>query len=299
VRAPKRELYDQSSDPDAVKNLAPTATAVTDTIDGQLSTFLHKTSDVQTASAKLDSAQMEKLHALGYMTSEGGIAKSSTSNLIDPKDRIEIANRLGRDLMAMQEDRLDEAIADLRDMAVHGSDVPEVYLELGQALIHRKRYQEAIPFLRTAVEKSPDSSSPYYQLGVAYVNLQQYSDALQAMQAAVARNPNSAQYHLRVAFLENQLLNLPEAEKEYKKTLELDPEYYEAYLEYGRMLLLQGHADAALAQFERAARLRPDAAEPHTAMAEVYTELGQTAQANRERTRAQRLGGASPPEQAP
>ncbi len=289
VRAPKRELYEQTSDPGAVKNLASSAVAVADTLDAQLSSFLEKTSDAPKAAGKLDPAQMEKLRALGYMGSDMGNVKSGGAVLIDPKDKIEIANRLSRDLVDMEEDRFDEAIADLRDMADHQSDVPQVYLELGQALIHVKRYQEAIPFLRTAAAKAPDASSPYYQLGVAYVNLEQYRNALEAMQAAVTRNPSSPQCHLRVAYLENQLLNLPEAEKEYKKTIELDPDYFEAHLEYGKSLELQGRVDAALAEFAEAAKLRPDSPEPHTALAEVYTQIGEVTKANRERGLAQRL----------
>ena len=289
VRAPKRELYDQSTDPGAINNLASSAVAVTDTLDGQMSSFLEKTNDATKAAGKLDATQMEKLRALGYMGSDMGNSKGGAANLIDPKDRIEIANRLGRDLVDMEEDRFDEAIADLRDMANHQSDVPQVYLELGQALIHIKRYEEAIPFLRTAVEKSPEASEPYYHLGVAYVNLEQYRNALEAMQAAVKRNPNSPQYHLRVAYLENQLLNLPEAEREYKKALELDPEYFEAHLEYGKSLELQGRIDGALAEFAEAAKLRPESPEPHTSLAEMYAQIGEVAKANRERVLAQKL----------
>src|ERR1700692_1557125 len=44
VQAPKRELYDESSDPGTVKNLAPTAKAVADTLESQLSDFRQKTS---------------------------------------------------------------------------------------------------------------------------------------------------------------------------------------------------------------------------------------------------------------
>ena len=289
VRAPKRELYDQSSDPGAVQNVASSAVAVADTLDSQLSSFLEKTSDAPKGAGKLDPAQMEKLRALGYMGSDMGNTRSAGANLIDPKDRIEVANRLGRDLVDMEEDRFDQAIADLRDMADHQSDVPQVYLELGQALNHVKRYQEAIPFLRTAASKAPDASSPYYQLGVAYVNLEQYRNALEAMQAAVVRNPNSPQYHLRVAYLQNQLLNLPEAEKEYKKTLELDPEYFEAHLEYGKMLALAGRINAALAQLAEAEKLRPESPEPHASLAEIYAQIGEEAKANRERALAQRL----------
>ncbi len=60
VQAPKRELYDQSSDPDAVKSLTPAAKAVADTLESQLADFQQKTSSVRTEPTKLDPTQAEK-----------------------------------------------------------------------------------------------------------------------------------------------------------------------------------------------------------------------------------------------
>ena len=39
IRAPERELYNQTTDPDAAHNLAASAKAVTDTLAGQLDAF--------------------------------------------------------------------------------------------------------------------------------------------------------------------------------------------------------------------------------------------------------------------
>src|SRR5262249_6568763 len=44
IRAPDRELYDQSADPEASHNLAPTARAVADTLSFQLDQFRQKSS---------------------------------------------------------------------------------------------------------------------------------------------------------------------------------------------------------------------------------------------------------------
>jgi choline-sulfatase len=295
VRAPKRELYDQSSDPEAVKNQAASAPAVADTLDTQLSVFLQKTSGAPAKAVKLDPAQMEKLNALGYLASDSSTPKNSGRAAIDPKDQIQAANRVHRDLLAMQEDRDDQAIADLRDMAAHGSDISLVYFELGRALMKKGRYQEAVPFLRTAAGKDPDSQFPHYELGLVFAALEQFPDALREMQAAEARNPGSAQFHYIVACLQARLLHRPEAEKEFEKALELDPKYFDAYLVYGRLLLTEGHLDAALAKLTRAAQLRPESPEPHKSLAALYDQLGQPAKATREQNVVERLTGDSQP----
>src|SRR5713101_8636860 len=96
IQAPKRELYDQSSDPDSVKNLAPAAKAVADTLESQLASFQQKTSSVRTEPTKLDPTQAEKLRALGYLASDSAGANSSEKAAVDPKDKIEVANKFHR-----------------------------------------------------------------------------------------------------------------------------------------------------------------------------------------------------------
>jgi len=84
VQAPKKELYDQSSDPSALRNLAPDAKAVADTLDGQLSSFRKKTSGAEVAPTQLEPTQVEKLSALGYLSSVGGNASTRGKTPADP-----------------------------------------------------------------------------------------------------------------------------------------------------------------------------------------------------------------------
>jgi tetratricopeptide (TPR) repeat protein len=174
-------------------------------------------------------------------------------------------------------------------MAAHEPDMPIVNLELGQALMRQGRYREAVPVLRSAAEKEPTSPFPHYQLGLTLIQLEQFDAALQEMKAAAACTPNSAQYHFYVASLETRTLNLPEAKKEYEKAIELDPNYFDAYLNYGRVLLMEGHADEGLVKLAQAVKLRPQSPEAHTSLAEGYAQIGETAKANRERALAEHL----------
>ena len=289
VRAPHRELYDQSSDPLAAVNLSTSAGAVAETLDVQMTAFLEKTSQQKNGSLMLDPSQAQKLRALGYLASDKASPKSKGGVAIDPKDKIQVANRFHRDLVDMEEDRYDKAIADLRDLATQEPDMSMVDLELGQALARQGRQQEAMPFLRAAAEKDPTSPFPHYQLAVNFIVLEQFSAALQEMRAAEACAPNSAQYHFFVASLQARILNLPEAEKEYDEALKLDPNYFDAYLNYGRVLLMEEHPDAALSKLLQAEKLRPQSADVHTALAELYVQIGDVAKAQRERALLKRL----------
>lgn len=293
VQAPRRELYDQSSDPDADHNLAPAAKAVADTLDSQLADFRQKTSSVRTEPAKLDPTQAEKLRALGYLASDSAGTNSSEKAAIDPKDKIEIANKFHRSLVDIEEDRYDEAIAELREVVRLEPDIDSGYLQLGRALVHVRQYQEALPVLRTAAEKNPKSGMAHYELGLALIKTGQWEAALPEMQAAVVCNPNSAQLHFYAGAVHLRLKHIPEATAEFENSLKIEPDHFLANLKYGEMLFREGDAAAALPKLTRAAKVDPKSAEAHAFLADVYQQLGQPQNASRERAKAAQL--KSPP----
>jgi Flp pilus assembly protein TadD len=105
----------------------------------------------------------------------------------------------------------------------------------------------------------------------------------------VARSPNWAEARFSLATAYARLDRMPDAIKEYEKVIELRPNHYGAHLLLGRALALTGEPAAALPPLTKAAALQPGSAEPHTFLADAYVQLGRTADAERERARAQRL----------
>jgi predicted Zn-dependent protease len=294
VQAPKRELYDQSSDPDTRQNLAATSKAVADTLDGQLSDFRDKTSSAQTERAKLDPAQAESLRALGYLASDSNGPQDKTKPAIDPKDRITIANQFHRALINLEEDRYEEAIAQLQDVIRQEPDSSTGYLELGRALVHQQRYQDALPVLRTAAERTPDSGMAHYELALALIKTGQWEMALPEMQAAVVCTPNSAQMQFYLGAVHLRLKHLPEATAAFDKALEVDANHFLTNLKYGEMLLLEGKAADAVVKLNRAVKADAKSGEAHAALAHAYDALGQKQNAARERAKAEQLGSPNP-----
>ncbi|PYV87119.1 MAG: hypothetical protein DMG90_18950, partial [Acidobacteria bacterium] len=82
-----------------------------------------------------------------------------------------------------------------------------------------------------------------------------------------------------------------EATQEFETTLKLDPDHYKANLIYGHMLLLERKPMAALPKLQKAAKLQPDAGEPHLYLAQTYSLLGQEQNARREGALAERMRG--------
>ena len=299
VQAPKNELYDQSADPEAVKNLASSAKAVADTMDSQLLDFRRKTGSATVDRKQLDSTQEENLRALGYLGSTVDNSTSKEKAQVDPKDKIDYANRLHEALFDLEQGHHDEAVAKLHELVKqYESEAGPAYLDFGRALIHNGEYQEAVPILRNAIEKAPDSSLAHSELGIALIKQGQWDAALPEMQAAVDHQPTSAKFHFYLAGVHVRLNQFPEAAKEFEKALELEPDHFQANLTYGRLLLREGHLDAALPKLSRAAKLVPDSAEAHAFLAVAYEKLGQTQNASEERAKAARLKAQST-EEAP
>jgi choline-sulfatase len=291
VQAPKRELYDESSDLEASKNLAETSKAVADTLAAQLDEFRLKTRSRQTEPLKLDPVQTENLRALGYLATDSAETESGTGAAIDPKDRIEVAVRFHRALAEMGEDRYDEAIAELRAVVRMEPDMGSGYLELGRALLRNRQDEEALSILKVAAQKLPASGMAHYELGLLLVKGKQWEAALTEMQAAAVSSPGSALFHFDLAVLQTRLKHIPEASTEYEKALAIDPDYFEANLTYGKLLLLEAHPDAALAKLKTAVRVKPESSDAHRSLATAYHQLGQTKDENRELDKANELKG--------
>jgi arylsulfatase A-like enzyme/Flp pilus assembly protein TadD len=283
IQAPKRELYDQSSDPDAQHNLAVASSAVSDTVASGMREFVQKTSNASGVQAEIDPAQADRLRALGYLASDSKAAtESGNESGVDPKDKIEIANSLHQALIDTENDDYESAIPKLQKVIHEEPNTPAAYLELGRAWVHEKQYDKAIPILQKAVELTPDSAIAQYELGLAMVKTGQWEAAVPVFEAAVTHAPNSAEMHFYLGAVYARLKQLPEAAQEFDAALQLDPGHYQANLVYGHMLVLEHEPEAALPKLQQAAKLKPGSGEPHKYLMEAYSQLGQQAKARRE-----------------
>ncbi|HVO80538.1 MAG TPA: sulfatase-like hydrolase/transferase [Terriglobales bacterium] len=288
VQAPKRELYDQSTDPQADHNIEAASKAVADTLAAQLEGFREKTSSAGTGATNLDPEQAENLRALGYLPSTTTAASASDEGGPDPKDHIEIANLLTDALFDVQEERYEEAIPKLEKVLAQEPNTNLAYLELGRAYLRLQQPDKALPLLRKAAEKLPDDGSARYELGKALVETNNWAEAAPQFEAAIAKTPQSYALHFYLAVVYERTQRIPEAMKEFQTTIKLKPDHFRANLLLGRLYGMQGNGAAALPYLLQAAKIDPKSAEAHMFLANVYSELGQEANARRERDLVER-----------
>ena len=290
IQAPEQELYNQSSDPAEIHNLAGSSKAVADTLAAQLAEFRSKTSQTLVELAKPDPEKMQKLQALGYVGSDTSPAQGEKMLIgADPKTQIDIANILHDAMFDVEDGRYEEALPLLQRALVALPNMPVANMQYGIAQARLKHFDQAIPPLRKAVTAQPDNGMGHYELGLALFETGDWKGAAPEFEAAAARAPRWADAHFSLAAVYARIDRVPDAMAELDTTLSISPDHYRANLLRGRILSLQGNPLGALDNLEKAAKVQPDSREAHLFLADAYQELGRTLDAQRERTTAATL----------
>ena len=277
-------------------NLAATSNAVAETMAAQLREFRSKTSGVKKAGADLNPEQLEQLQALGYVTS--GFGKSAGGDKErgpDPKGKIQVANALHEALLAMEDDRYKDAIPKLEEVVKEEPEMPLANLELGRAWSDLEEYEKALPWLRKGATLNPESGRAHFELGVALSETNAWSEAIPELEAAVTRASGFDDAHFALATAYEHAGRIDDSEREYQAALRINPEHYKANLMFGRLLGMHGRPNDALPYLEKAVRLQPQLLDGHKFLANVYTELGEAENADRERAEAERLKEVTAP----
>ncbi|HKU26758.1 MAG TPA: sulfatase-like hydrolase/transferase [Candidatus Sulfotelmatobacter sp.] len=292
VRAPKRELYDESHDKDAAHNLAESSPAVTSTLLAQIDELHDKTAilaDKEGAQPQLTADQADNLSALGYVASTGAGQSADVLQGADPKDKVAISNILQKGMMAVEDGRFDDAVPLLKQVLADSPLVTAAQLQLGIALAKTKRYDEAIGALRKSLEQLPDSVQAQYELGLALFETGSWRDAVPYFESVAKKRPKWADAQFSLAAVYARTQRVPEAVDILHNVVESNPQHFRANLLLGRILTLQHHPSDALPYLKQAVSSEPQNFEPHAFLADALEQLGDAQTAGTERARAEAL----------
>ncbi len=297
IQAPRRELYDESTDPEAQRNLASTSSAVADTLASQTETYRQKTtSSRETARAALSPSAQASLGALGYMAS-GDYSKTPVDEGPDPKDKIEIANMILHAELMQQQD-MHGAIT-LLQQVVAKEPTLKLYSKLGDWMLLNNEFQSAIPVYRKALEMDPGAIPRRFRLAKCLMATQDFDAAIPELEKVVAAAPNALEAHSFLELAYARTNRVADAIKECRTVLQYDPENYGSYLILGQSQARSGDPQAGIATLKKAATLEPKGPMAHLWLADIYDQLGQKTDAARERAAAKHLGGVPRGSEAP
>jgi arylsulfatase A-like enzyme/Flp pilus assembly protein TadD len=289
IRAPERELYNETADPESAHNLAAGSKAVADTIAAQLDAFRARTSQTLVELAKPDAEQMQKLQALGYVSSDAGPARDDEKlGGTDPKSKIDVSNLLHDAMFDVEDARYQEAVPLLKRVLAEEPEMPVANMQYGMAQARLKNYAEALPPLEKASKLLPDNGMGRYELGLALFETGDWKGAAPQFEAAVAKAPKWADAQFSLAAVYARIDRVPDAMERLDICLGLSPDHYRANLLRGRLLSLLGKPAEAVPNLQKAAAVEPNSREAHSFLADAYGQLGQTAEEQAERTRAEK-----------
>jgi protein O-mannosyl-transferase len=160
---------------------------------------------------------------------------------------------------------------------------------LAAALIRSGRPAAALPHLEQALKLDPARSFEIIaSRGEAKLALGQIDDALKDFQQVANARPSAAAWNdlARAHASRNDFAN---AERAYREAVRLDPDNYDARMNYGAMLSRAGRNDEALAHIREAARIAPENPEPRVYLALIEAQMGRFADAARDAEAAQKI----------
>jgi predicted Zn-dependent protease len=192
-----------------------------------------------------------------------------------------------RGIILYQREQYPEAIeAFTKAAAQDPSDKDSIEMH-GVILFRQGRIAEAIPFLeqgRTAVESA--NIDPNYVLALCYADVQRYDDSRHAFAAQFGFAPDSAQAYLLAGrlFLRRELRE--EAGVETAKALALDPTLPLAHELLGEVALARGDATTAIQELEAERKIDPLNPDLYDRLGDAYVRSGQFTQAQEALNRA-------------
>lgn len=148
--------------------------------------------------------------------------------------------------------------------------------------------------LSVAIEYSPRFVEAWVNLGYVELRRGNFEQARRDLIKARALNHDIPAPHHALGLLADEQGDGEEAERCYRRALEVDPGFAPARANLARRLFLRGQYENAREQFQRLHEVAPDRAEGWAGEAESLRELGRDAEAERVVDRARGVLGDAP-----
>jgi predicted TPR repeat methyltransferase len=159
--------------------------------------------------------------------------------------------------ICLAQNRLDEAVAVLREAVACDAGYAPARNNLGLALQRLGRAEEAIGHYRQAMASRPGFFDAEYNLGNALLELQRWEEAVDAYRRALALQPDAAGAHNNLGNALRKLGRHGEAAAAYREALRCAPSLSPVYFSLATALARAGEREAAIRAYEDYLRRDP------------------------------------------
>ena len=165
--------------------------------------------------------------------------------------------QMGR--IAKLENKLPEAVSHWKKVLLYDTENVEAINELGMALVGLGQLEESIQYFEKAVEIGTVSASLCNNLGATFAGVEKYDQALVYFKKAFEIYPGFKETHFNLLRLLVILNQIDEANNYLEKIVEFDLENsYQVYFNFGILLAQNQKITQAAEQFKKSLELNPD-----------------------------------------
>jgi len=242
IEAPRPELYDLASDPGEQRNLIEQRPEQARRLRALLG-GLELRAPVG-SSGLADEEVLDRLRVLGYVGAGGGDL-DIPPGLADPKDRLELRDRL----------------------------------QEGEQLLEAGRYTEAVQVFDGVLAVEPDSRFAVLRSGVALLKSGRIDQAIPRLERSTALDPDRAEAHYALADALMRSGSFDRSAAQWREVVRLQPRRGDAWFNLGAAASRSGADGEALAAYRKAVDLEPDEAPMLAALAQAEAGAGNHAAA--------------------
>jgi tetratricopeptide (TPR) repeat protein len=272
IRLPIPELYDLERDPRERHNIAAEKPEIARELDQSLQALVP---DTDTFDANLpDLETVERLQALGYVTTPVTTRKSEYTAADDPKNLIDISNAYDEAADLFAQGQTDEALSILQDLVEKQPRSSQAYQKLAYAYHQVGRLADSIRVLERALESGVYEMSLTALLSAYLLEADRVGEARGLLEELVDRHPDYAEGHNYLGVAYGRLGLTDESRLEFEKVIELDPSSARTYNNLGALALGRRDLGQARGYFEQALRYDSDLAVAHNGLGVVYAQSG-------------------------
>ena len=142
--------------------------------------------------------------------------------------------------------------------------------QLAHAQLRRSNYEGAIRAFQRAIELGDEDGVATHDLGSAWAQLGMWDRARACYAKALDVAPHDAQFHFDLGWAEKNWGAWHDALRHFQETIDLDATYAPAYDERGELFLWMGRYGEAEAEFLRTLEYEPEALYGHSHLGQLH-----------------------------
>ena len=169
----------------------------------------------------------------------------------------EAFNNLG--ILYKELGQLDKAVQNHKIAININSKYDEAHNNLGILFMELGQLESAIESYKSAIKANKNFIEAINNLGLVFMNLGQIEEAIKYYQRALKVNPSFALTYNNLGVAYKNLHIHDAASKCFQKAIALEPNYSDAFCNYGHLLTEMDNLQDALANYEHAFAIKPDA----------------------------------------